>query len=96
VLIPHVGWNDITLVGSDPLFANIAQGADFYFVHSYHLLCRDERLTIATCDYGTRFTAAIRQGSIFATQFHPEKSQRNGLMLLANFINYCHHREPAC
>lgn len=85
--VPHVGWNDIAVREKNPLFARIDDEAHFYFDHSFHLQCRPE-LVVATCAYGGQVVAAIRQDNIFATQFHPEKSQRNGLKLLRNFLNH--------
>lgn len=81
--VPHVGWNDVAAT-DDPLFADLGGGSHFYFDHSFELHC-PESLVSATCDYGGRRVAAVRKGRIFATQFHPEKSQRNGLRLLRNF-----------
>ena len=86
--IPHIGWNDLTMVRKSPLFAGINPVADFYFVHSYQLDCGDPADLVATATYGETITAAIQHGNIFATQFHPEKSQDNGLKLLENFIRW--------
>ncbi len=86
--VPHVGWNDLTLTRSTPLFAGLENGADVYFVHSYHLACREPKLVTATFEYGDTFTAALMQENIFATQFHPEKSQRDGLTMLKNFLSW--------
>ncbi|MEG3618563.1 imidazole glycerol phosphate synthase subunit HisH [Magnetovibrio sp. PR-2] len=84
---PHVGW--ATLNATDNvLFERLADEPSFYFDHSYHMVC-EPSVVIATCDYGTPMTAAIQSGNIFATQFHPEKSQKNGLRLLRGFTNYC-------
>lgn len=85
--VPHVGWNGIDHSG-DPAFLKIEQQGSFYFDHSFHLEC-DPKLVTATCDHGQKMVAAIRRRNIFATQFHPEKSQRNGLKLLRNFVLYC-------
>lgn len=86
--VPHVGWNEVSFDKNNPLFSGVKQSASFYFVHSYHFDCRDRQAVIGTCGYGIRFTAAIQKENIFATQFHPEKSQEAGLRLLSNFINY--------
>lgn len=85
--IPHMGWNRVHVRGEDPLFAGVPQDARFYFVHSFHVRPegRDADIVSATCDYGEPFAAAIRRGNLHATQFHPEKSQKWGLTLLANF-----------
>jgi glutamine amidotransferase len=85
--IPHMGWNTVEHAGDLRLFAGVPSGAHFYFVHSYYPAPEgaDPRLRAATCDYGVRFPAAVERGQLFATQFHPEKSQRWGLRLLENF-----------
>ena len=84
--IPHVGWNDCLASRENIIMDEIPQDALFYYVHSYHVKCADSDIVTGECEYGMRFTAAIRQGNIFATQFHPEKSQLHGLKLLQNFI----------
>ena len=84
--IPHIGWNSVHAHSDDPLFRGIKADADFYFVHSYQLICRDAADLAATTEYGEPITAAVRRGNIFATQFHPEKSQDHGLKLLENFV----------
>ena len=86
--IPHIGWNDLEYIRPSPLFAGVNPGADFYFVHSYHLDVGDPADLVATATYGEKITAAIQRGNIFATQFHPEKSQDNGLKLLENFLSW--------
>ena len=86
--IPHMGWNTVrfTQTGS-PLAAGLAgEGEAFYFVHSYHCVPTDPALVLADCDYGGRFCAALGRGRVFATQFHPEKSQAKGLRIYANFV----------
>ena len=83
--LPHVGWNDISLVGNHALFAGLKKERAFYFVHSY-AFCPDNPAHVAArSDYGGEFVAAVAQDNIFATQFHPEKSQKNGLTILENF-----------
>lgn len=87
--IPHMGWNELTIT-SHPLLAGIANGAHAYFVHSYHATGSDD--VIATTDYGQTITAVVAKGNVMGTQFHPEKSQETGLMLLRNFVNMpCPH-----
>ncbi len=86
--IPHIGWNDLEYIRPSPLFAGVNPGADFYFVLSYHLAVGDPADLVATATYGEKITAAIQRGNIFATQFHPEKSQDNGLKLLENFLSW--------
>ncbi|MDP3651337.1 MAG: imidazole glycerol phosphate synthase subunit HisH [Rhodoferax sp.] len=86
--IPHIGFD---LVNSRPdsiLFQGLPNAADFYFVHSYRMLPHGLKGKAATCFYGTEFLAAYELDNIFATQFHPEKSQTNGLMLLENFLSH--------
>jgi glutamine amidotransferase len=84
--VPHMGWNRVWHGGALRLFEGIDDGAPFYFVHSYFPeLVAQSGLTTAWCDYGVRFAAAIETGRIYATQFHPEKSQKAGIRLLENF-----------
>jgi imidazole glycerol-phosphate synthase subunit HisH len=82
--VPHMGWNQAELLTDDPLFAGIASGTYFYFVHSYAAPVSGD--TLATCDYGGQFTAAVRRGNFRGVQFHPERSAVAGSRLLANFI----------
>ncbi|MEO0345399.1 MAG: imidazole glycerol phosphate synthase subunit HisH [Pseudomonadota bacterium] len=82
--VPHMGWNTVASTQSSPLFAGIPDGSHFYFVHSYALPVSDS--TIARCEYGEPFAAAIQQGNYFGTQFHPERSAKAGARLLANFL----------
>lgn len=84
--VPHMGWSPVHQVLPHRLFAGIEQDARFYFAHSFHPVPVDAALTVATAAYPTPFTCAIARANIFATQFHPEKSQRAGLLLLANFV----------
>jgi glutamine amidotransferase len=98
-LVPHVGWNDARPAAESPLFENLPKEANFYFDHSYHLVCDDPHDVAATCEYGGRVVAAVRRENLFATQFHPEKSQTTGLKLLRNFLRYVESREtggPGC
>lgn len=85
--IPHIGWNDITIRIAKPLFDDIPSGIDVYFVHSFHLVPEDKNVIAATCDYSEEFVAAIQQENIFGLQFHPEKSQANGIKIIENFIH---------
>lgn len=85
--VPHMGWNRAEPVGDCPLFAGMPrEGAYFYFAHSYYAAPRDEAVVAAWTDYGGRFASAVARGNIYATQFHPEKSQRAGRALLENFL----------
>jgi glutamine amidotransferase len=83
--IPHMGWNQVWQGARLRLFDGIPDGVRFYFVHSYYPEPETQDVRVAECEYGVRFAAAIERGSVFATQFHPEKSQRWGLRLLENF-----------
>ena len=84
--VPHMGWNSVEHGGRLRLFDGIPEGARFYFVHSYFpVAAATSGLAVAWCDYGVRFAAAIERGAVYATQFHPEKSQRWGIRLLENF-----------
>jgi len=85
VKIPHIGWDEVTVGPGSRLFAGLGDGARFYFVHSYAPEPDGEAIA-AVCDYGGRFAAAVEHGNLFGTQFHPEKSGRAGLALLANFV----------
>ena len=84
--IPHMGWNGVHQARAHPLWAGIADGAYFYFVHSYFADPADPALVAGTTDYGRRFASAIARDNVFACQFHPEKSSADGLRLLANFV----------
>lgn len=86
VRIPHVGWNEVCFARESPLFNEIPAGRDFYFVHSYHLSCRNEQEVLARTPYCGGFVAAVGRGNIFGVQFHPEKSQRVGFRVLKNFL----------
>lgn len=83
--IPHMGWNQVYAKKESELLKGIKEGEFFYFVHSYYVKPRDESVKLTETDYGIYFTSAIEKDNIFATQFHPEKSQRVGLRLLENF-----------
>jgi glutamine amidotransferase len=84
--VPHMGWSPVHQQRAHPLWKGIEQDTRFYFAHSFHPVPDDPSLTAASSDYPTPFTCAIARANIFATQFHPEKSQRAGLLLLANFV----------
>jgi glutamine amidotransferase len=83
--IPHMGWNALNIRAGTRLFEGVPDGAYVYFVHSYFVAPTDEQVVAATTAYGVRFAAAIETRNIFGVQFHPEKSQRTGLNILANF-----------
>jgi len=90
--VPHMGWNEVMHHGDLRLFEGIPAGAHFYFVHSYYPETADGSLGVATCTYGVTFPAAVERGTLFATQFHPEKSQRWGRRLLENFAEFVRDR----
>jgi glutamine amidotransferase len=90
--VPHMGWNEVGHRGDLVLFEGIPSGAHFYFVHSYYPETDDGSLRRATCDYGVSFPAAVERDALFATQFHPEKSQTWGLRLLENFAAFVRSR----
>ncbi len=85
--IPHVGFNTVKAHADSKLMAGLPTNSDFYFVHSYRILADIEIGHVSTCNYGIPFMAAYEHENVFATQFHPEKSQANGLLLLRNFIS---------
>jgi len=82
--VPHMGWNQLEPLREDPLFEGIAAGDYVYFVHSYAAPVTAD--TLATCEYGSSFTAAVRRGNFRGVQFHPERSAAVGARLLANFV----------
>ncbi len=82
--VPHMGWNQFEPLVDDPLFAGIPAGAYFYYVHSY--AAPVSAATIASCEYGSHFTAAVRRDNFRGVQFHPERSAAAGARLLANFL----------
>ena len=86
--VPHIGWNRVRQRRDHPLWRGVPDGAYFYFVHSYHAEPDDEAAIVGTADYGSTFTCAVAKDNIFATQFHPEKSQSAGLQLLSNFVRW--------
>ncbi len=83
--VPHIGWNQLNFRQPSPLIAGLDDGVYCYFVHSYHVVPKDREVIAAETDYGGPFCSMIRRENLFATQFHPEKSQRDGLHMLANF-----------
>jgi glutamine amidotransferase len=83
--VPHMGWNTLRVCRPHPLFADLDDEPRFYFVHSYHLVCRDPGTVLAETSHGYAFPAAVGDGNIVGVQFHPEKSHRFGMRLLANF-----------
>jgi len=86
--IPHMGWNTVKQEFDHPLWHNIDDNARFYSVHSYYVKEADRAVVVGSTDYGIDFTCAIAKDNMFAVQFHPEKSQHDGLQLLTNFVNW--------
>lgn len=85
--VPHMGWNTVQKQQPAPLLADIADDTHFYFVHSFYVRPADPSVVALTCHYGHPFCAAIWKDNIFATQFHPEKSQGDGLKMLAAMVD---------
>ena len=83
--IPHIGWNSLELVNDGRLFVNMPENPYVYFVHSYYLKAKDEKIVKAVTDYSTTIHASVEQDNVFACQFHPEKSSTVGLQILKNF-----------
>ncbi len=86
--IPHVGWNEVAQITASPIFTNLTDNTDFYFVHSYHFQCADE-FVLARTPYCGNFISVIGSGSAFGVQFHPEKSLKNGAKIITNFLALC-------
>ena len=85
--IPHIGWNEVNYNKDITLFSGIDISSDFYFVHSYHFLCKNPSNIIAKTPYCGKFVSAVKKNNIYGVQFHPEKSQVFGHMLLKNFLS---------
>lgn len=84
--IPQMGWNTVNQVKDIPLFDGIKNNEYFYFVHSYHVNPSDKTTIAGTTDYGYEFPSVLNVGNVYATQFHPEKSGKNGLKMIENFV----------
>jgi len=84
--VPQMGWNRVQQAWAHPIWSGVADGAWFYFVHSFYAEPSDARHSAGVTEYGTRFTSAVARDNIFATQFHPEKSAADGLTLYRNFL----------
>ena len=83
--VPHMGWNEAIIRRRPPILEGIEEGTHFYFVHSYYVAPKDDAAVATVTDYGGEFCSMIWRGNLFATQFHPEKSQADGLKILKNF-----------
>jgi len=86
--VPHMGWNRVHQTLAHPLWAEIPNDSRFYFVHSYFVRAANQKEVAGEGEYGEKFAAAMYRDNVFAVQFHPEKSQRAGLQLLKNFVNW--------
>jgi glutamine amidotransferase len=94
--IPHIGWNEVRFERSSPLTAELPPvSAPFYHVHSYVAHPADQEAVVGTAEYGERFATIVAQGSVYGTQFHPEKSSRDGLALLGSFVRLARAATPA-
>lgn len=86
--VPHMGWSEVRQVLKHPLWAGIDAGSRFYFAHSYYCVPEDDGVVAGICHYGSDIAVAVAAPNLFACQFHPEKSARDGLQLLKNFANW--------
>jgi glutamine amidotransferase len=86
--VPHMGWNEVYQTQAHPLWNKIDDGARFYYVHSYFVVPDQPAIEAGYTEYPKRFTCAVAKDNIFAVQFHPEKSHRDGLQLLSNFVQW--------
>jgi glutamine amidotransferase len=86
--VPHVGWNVLNMTRPHPIFHGVKKGRDFYFVHSYAAVCEQQEDLLASTEYGGPVTAVVGRANVVGVQFHPEKSQVNGLRLIENFCNW--------
>ena len=85
--LPHIGWNEINILKDSKVFKDIENNSHMYFVHSYEFIPNDKSVIVATTDYSSNIVCAVEKENIFGTQFHPEKSDKNGLKIIDNFIN---------
>ena len=86
--VPHMGWNTVKIVNRPPILSDIEEDSFFYFVHSFYVVPEDKGIIATTTDYGTTFTSMVWKDNVFATQFHPEKSQGLGLKILKGFGDF--------
>lgn len=84
--LPHIGWNDVTMVNNHEIGYGFETSPIFYFVHSYHFVPTEDEMVAGYCDYGAPVVAMIQKQNIFGAQFHPEKSHNDGLQILRNFL----------
>jgi glutamine amidotransferase len=88
VVVPQIGWNTIHFSEDEKIFKNIPQNSRFYFLHSFYYIPEHLENSLSTTDHGVLFSSAVRKNNIFGLQFHPEKSHKNGIILLRNFAEY--------
>ena len=86
--LPHIGWNQINIVKDSKIFKDVENNSHMYFVHSYEFIPNDRSVISATTDYSSNIVCSVEKENIFGTQFHPEKSDRTGLKIIDNFINF--------
>lgn len=88
IRVPHVGWNTVKIKRNDcPLLDRVDDNSTFYFVHSYYMRANDPGIVVASSNYGHDFCVMVQKDNIYGTQFHPEKSQANGFLMLINYVN---------
>jgi imidazole glycerol-phosphate synthase subunit HisH len=85
--VPHMGWNGVRVARFSPLLEGVTEHTEFYFVHAYHLACRDSGVVLCDTDYGYSFTSVVQRENLYGVQFHPEKSHDAGEALLRNFLS---------
>ena len=85
--LPHIGWNELNIVKASKIFRNIKNKSHMYFVHSYEFIPKDKNVISATTDYSSNIVCSVEKENIFGTQFHPEKSDKEGLKIIDNFLN---------
>jgi glutamine amidotransferase len=85
--LPHIGWNQINIVKESKIFQNIENNSHMYFVHSYEFIPEDKSVISATTDYSSKIVCSIERENLFGTQFHPEKSDKTGLVIIKNFLD---------
>ena len=88
IKLPHMGWNEIELKKDCFLFSNIKNKSHMYFIHSYEFMTKQKECVVAMTNYGSSIIVSVAKDNIIGTQFHPEKSQKNGLRVLENFLNW--------
>jgi len=85
--LPHIGWNELNIVKDSQIFKDIKNKSHMYFVHSYEFIPEDKNVISATTDYSSNIVCSVEKENIFGTQFHPEKSDKEGLKIIDNFLN---------